>query len=90
MQKLENKINLLSENFDTLKRENPYKDEQIKLLQAEADAKIAALNNHFVRGDGSDKVWAKMAELDDVINNPEKLSHYTLIDIKKFGTYLDN
>ena len=71
VQELENKINSLSESFDALKRENTYKDEQTKLLQAEVDAKIAALNNHTVRGDGRDKVWVKMAELDDIINNPK-------------------
>ena len=47
VQELENKINSLSKSFDILKRENIYKDEQTKLLQAEVDAKIAALNNHF-------------------------------------------
>ena len=84
VQELENKINSLSKSFDILKRENTYKDEQTKLLQAEVDAKIAALNNHTVRGDGRDKVWTKMAELDDIIDNPKKLSQYTLIDIEIF------
>ena len=88
VQELKSEVKSLSQNFkakfDTITRESAYKDEQIKLLQAEVDAKIAALNNHSVRGDGRDKVWAKMAELDDIINNPEKLSHYTLIDIERF------
>lgn len=89
VQELENKINSLSKSFDALKRENTYKDEQIKLLQAGVDAKIAALNNHAVRGDGRDKVWAKMAELDDIIDNPKKLSQYTLVDIEIFYYMLD-
>ena len=76
VQELKNEIKSLSQNFkvkfDIIKRENTYKDEQIKLLQAEVDAKIAALNNHSVRGDGQNKIWAKMAELDDIIYNPKK------------------
>lgn len=76
VQELKNEVKSLYENFtvkfDALKRENTYKDEQIKLLQAGVDAKIAALNNHTVRGDGRDKVWAKMTELDDIIDNTKK------------------
>ena len=89
---LQNKIKLLSAEFeiklDILERQNKYKDKRIKSLYAELDAKVAALNNHSVRGDGRDKVWAKMAELDDIINNEQKLHAFTLVSKKAFDHML--